>query len=69
MSVMIDLFGDLWICQSGSFVKIQGDPVMHLINDTSSTYRFSRHVFLKYGCAFGVNACVCVCACEYALYA
>lgn len=34
---------------------------MHLINDTSSTYRLSRHVFIKYGCAFDLNACVYVC--------
>lgn len=33
---------------------------MHLINPTSSTYHLSRHVFIKYGCAFGLNVCACV---------
>lgn len=30
-----------------------------LTSDTSSTYRLSRHVLINYGCAFGLNACVC----------
>lgn len=62
--------GKMWVkivisgfMKDGEILVNWGDPIMHLIKDTSSTYHLSHHVFIKYVCAFSVNG---VCACEYA---